>query len=818
MDVPLNFNRQGGTRFDRETPPEESFAISEAIEQLSGFVRRQFPIFVFITSCCLALGLVYLLTTPPSFTSHAMLLIDSSKLRVLQQQDAPMTDVPIDTSQVETQVEILKSENIGLSVVKDLKLAQDPEFVGSGSGLFGWFAGLFSSSSPKVQSETKLDRAALGSFLSKRTVSRVQRTYVLDIGFTSLNSARSAEIANAVADAYIVDQLQSKYQATKRASAWLQDRIKELRQQASDADRAVLDYKEKNNIVSVGGTTDNPKLLGEQQITELNTQLGEARAQAEEAKARLERINDVLKQDVPDAAVADSLHSDVINRLRNQYLDLAAKEAIWSVRYGVNHLATVNLRTQMTELRRSIQDELSRIAQSYKSDYEIAKTRAEGLEHNLEGLVANSQVINRDRLGLRDLESTAQVYHTLYNSFLQRYMEAIQQQSFPITEARVISAAAPPDHKSGPRTLPVLGVAAFIGIMLSFAAAVMREAIDQVFRTARQVETALQVNCLAVLPRLGPPVSSTWLNRVPVAWLGNGPSIAAEPKPVAAKADWDVENASLSKVSDVISSVLSRAATKVTGVSASNGAVSKKLNFSGRPFLRQVVDEPLSGFAEAFRSIKIAADIDGASRNHKVIGVTSTIPGEGKSTVASNLAESIAHSGKRVILLDGDLRNPTLTRALAPDAKAGLLEVLNDQISLNDVINIDDETGLGFVPALLKVRLVHTNEILASEALKNLIDRLRDSYDYIIVDLPPLAPVVDVRAAAKIIDSYIYVIEWGQTRKNFVQQQLAAAPELHDLLLGVVLNKADIRVMGRYEEYYGSYYSKKYYGRYGYSA
>jgi succinoglycan biosynthesis transport protein ExoP len=113
---------------------------------------------------------------------------------------------------------------------------------------------------------------------------------------------------------------------------------------------------------------------------------------------------------------------------------------------------------------------------------------------------------------------------------------------------------------------------------------------------------------------------------------------------------------------------------------------------------------------------------------------------------------------------------------------------------------------------------VHTNEILASEALKNLIDRLRDAYDYIIVDLPPLAPVVDVRAAAKIVDSYIYVIEWGQTRKNFVLQQLSAAPELHDLLLGVVLNKADIRVMGRYEEYYGSYYNKKYYGRYGYSS
>src|SRR6185437_14850955 len=118
------------------------------------------------------------------------------------------------------------------------------------------------------------------------------------------------------------------------------------------------------------------------------------------------------------------------------------------------------------EQRKSILDELGRIAQGYKSDYEIAKTQVDGLEKSLEGLVANSQVINRDRLGLRDLESTAQVYQKLYDSFLQRYMEAIQQQSFPITEARVIGTAAAPDHKSGPKTFTVLGIVGFIGIAL----------------------------------------------------------------------------------------------------------------------------------------------------------------------------------------------------------------------------------------------------------------------------------------------------------------------------------------------------------------
>src|ERR1700743_137415 len=116
-----------------------------------------------------------------------------------------------------------------------------------------------------------------------------------------------------------------------------------------------------------------------------------ARAAAEEAKARFDRISDILKKDVPEATVTDSLHSDVINRLRSNYLDMAAKEAIWSARYGPNHLATINLRTQMNELRRSILDELGRIAQGYKSDYEIAKSRVEGLERNLQSVVATSQ-------------------------------------------------------------------------------------------------------------------------------------------------------------------------------------------------------------------------------------------------------------------------------------------------------------------------------------------------------------------------------------------------------------------------------------------
>ena len=195
-----------------------------------------------------------------------------------------------------------------------------------------------------------------------------------------------------------------------------------------------------------------------------------------------------------------------------------------------------------------------------------------------------------------------------------------------------------------------------------------------------------------------------------------------------------------------------------------------------------------------------------------MIGITSTVPGEGKSTVASNLAELIAHAGKRVLVLDGDLRNPSLTRGLAPHSKAGLLEVLSGQVLLDDALYVDEETDLRFLPAVLSSRLAYTNEILASENFKNFVDGQREDYDFIIIDLPPIAPVVDVRATTQIVDSYLYVIEWGRTQMNLVTHQLSGFPELQDRLLGCVLNKADVRVLQRYETYYGKNYYNNYYG------
>ena len=491
----------------------ELISPAELYAAVIGFVRRRFPVIAFTIVLMLALATVYIVTTPPRFTGHAVLMIDTHKSQVFQQQQSPLGDLPIDSATVDTQIEILNSENIALSVVKQLHLDQDPEFIyprGSISQTVLGFILSFVPSGPPpgvpaapASNEFRHLRTALGTLQSHMSVRRIGLTYAIGIDFDSLNPDRASAVANAVANAYVDDVLEAKYETTRRAVSWLQDRLKELREQALTADRAVVDFKGKNNIVNVD---NNGRLLNEQQIGELNSALIQARAQTAEAQARLQRVQQILQSDDPDpassaaATVTDTLHNEVITKLRQQYLDLGAKEADWTVRYGRNHLAVVNLRNQRREIRLSILDELRRIAETYKSEFEIAKARENSVQKSLDDIVAQSQTTNEAQVTLHNLDSSAQSYRSLYDNFLQRYMELVQQQSFPVTDSRLITQATPPLYKSAPKTPLVLGLALMGGLILGVGFGVLREVSDTVFRTTAQIQERLHAECIALLP------------------------------------------------------------------------------------------------------------------------------------------------------------------------------------------------------------------------------------------------------------------------------------------------------------------------------
>jgi polysaccharide biosynthesis transport protein len=756
----LQFNKTHSAAEDyRRLTPEES-SPAELLVHLLGIVRRQYLVILFVGALTMALASIYVVTATPRFMAVATMFIDRGKVQPFGQQQQMLIDSPMDSAAVEGQLQILKSDAIALSVINSLHLADDPEFVGPISNFT--FFGLFHSGD-KISSSDRT-RSALESFEKRLSASRVGISFVIEISFVSNRPEKAAQIANAVVEAYINDQLEAKYEITRRANDWLQGRLGELQQQSSASERAVADFKAKNNLVNVGKGQSSD----EQLISQLNTQLLEARAQTSTAQARLDRIEQIIKvagdlNDSSTGTVADTLNSSIINQLRARYLDLVNREADLSARVGSNHLAVINMQRQIREIKGSVLDELKRISETYKSDFEIAKQRQADVEKRLAGAVSDSHSAGQAQGTLNELESKARTYHALYDNLLQRYTELSQQESLPTTEARFITRASPPRDKAYPKSRLILVGALFAGLAFGFGVGFLREMLDSVFRTTKQVVAALRTNCLSVIPLVE--------------------EIRADSSSAALEQKQQLEPAGLR-------TIIRRSSPIWT-----------------------VNDSPLSRFAEAIRGVKLAVDL-GVPEKSKVIGITSAIPNEGKSTVSANLALLMAQVGARVLLVDGDLRNPSLTRSLAPVAKGGILEVVSGKSSLKDVIWTDPSTNLAFLPAAMPFRLANSNEIFSGDLTKQLFKELRQSYDYVIVDLSPLVPVIDVRATTKLVDAYVLVVEWGRTRIKLVEHALSEAENVYENLLGVVLNKANLDIVHRYDGHLGDYYNNKHFARY----
>jgi capsular exopolysaccharide synthesis family protein len=597
---------------NHRTAPGRVLTPTELVGTLRAFVRRQLSVLLFFPLLGLALALLYLATATPKYTAEAVLFADPKRTDGAAQSS--LGDVGAAASIMDNQVELIKSEKIALSIINTLQLTKDPEFVGPAGGLLGHILALVTPApEPTSETEYSLTRRALERFERKLTVKRVGLSYTIAIQFESLSAERAAQIANAVAEAYTLDQMYASYEAARQSTVWLQGRVDALRNKASDAQKAVADYK---------ATHDSTN----------------------------------------QAALAE----------------------------------------------------------------------------------------------LRELEISAQTYRRLYDSFLQRYLESAEQETSPSSQARLMTAASPPLAPSSPKTLLVLILSIAGGTIAGLGAGLLRDVSDLTFRTRDKVLAELRTDCIGIIPAA---VADSSPN--------DRPSPKLKPAPIRGK--------------------------------------SRTIVCADHP-IRNIADMPRSQFSESFRSVKLA--IDTANRGAKrsqVIGVTSALPSEGKSTVAASLAQLIAQGGSRAILLDCDLRNPTLSSSLAPDAMLSILDVTSGRTKLDDAIWIDPGTHLQFLPTISSSRLAYTSEVLASEEMAGLFKALRDSYDYVIVDLSPIAPFVDVRAAAHLIDSFILVVEWGRTNIDTVKQCLDVASDVYGRLIGVTLNKANVRALKRYGDTFDSY-------------
>jgi capsular exopolysaccharide synthesis family protein len=279
---------------------------------------------------------------------------------------------------------------------------------------------------------------------------------------------------------------------------------------------------------------------------------------------------------------------------------------------------------------------------------------------------------------------------------------------------------------------------------------------DRVFRTSADVEAILRARCMALAPAVDPPVS-----------------YAPCPLPEPSKIVRD-------------------------------------------PVSWEVVDQPLSRLAEAIRCIKSSLDLCGPDKpGGRVLGFTSALPREGKSTLAAAFALLAAQSGSRTVLVDCDLRHPALSGKLAPGADSGLAEVTFGKKRVEDVLWTDPATNLAFLPTGTRYRAAESSAVLASPALRAVFEKLRQDYDYVIADLSPIAPIIDVQMTGSVVDSYVLVVEWSRTKIDVAELALRQAANVRENLLGVVLNKVNFRRLSRYEGHRRDYYADESYAQYG---
>jgi exopolysaccharide transport family protein len=708
--------------------------------QVRDFLGREWRLIGLVTGLSIVLGVAYVALSPSRYTAQADMIIDTKRVTWTQTEMASENRT-IEDASVESEIETTKSEKVAEAVIRRLHLTEDPEFVGSGPGLRRRIFSLFKLSGPEQEpSNDELVHRALGTVKDNLRVTRLGRSYIEQISYTSLDRDKAATIANAFADAYIEDQLQAKFEATRRASEWLEQRIGELRKQASDAYKAVQDFKSENSIIiGVDG-----KLASEVELDQLGIALAKARADTSQARAKLDRISRVLEQrsdkensfNIPDPVVTDALSNPVITKLRQQFLDDQNKESEWSARYGSDHTAARNLRAEMAALQRAIWDEISRIAESYKSELQIAKSQEESIDKRMMEVFQKSGATRQSQVRLRELETAANTYRGIYETFLSRFTQSVQQQSFPSTEARVVTSASPPRSPSSPKIGLTLALATLCGLGLGTMSAFAREQMNRQIHTRAQLEKLLGTTCLAVLP--------------------------AFPK----------QKLVIGKL----------------GATRDSGA------------FRQISEvAPFSATAEALRYIKVAIDLH--PTGGKVIGIVSALPGEGKTTVATGFAAFVAKSGSRTLLIDADLRNPSMTRALGYVNAPGLVNMVADKSNFDDLVITDSKFKFDFLPSSTRMKPSNSSDILNSPAMKDMLRAAKSNYDYVLVDLPPILPVVDVKAVAHLFDAFVLVVEWGSTSTDEILKAVGASPIVSERLLGAVLNKADEAVMRRFEGY-----------------
>lgn len=597
--------------FPETLAPQQGDLKTIDLERVFSLLRRQALVLGLSIAVALLLAAFYLSLAPRSYLSAGQVLLD----RNLEQAAGEAGTVPSSVdmeAQVLNQIEVLRSSRVAAAVARAENLMTDQEFLNPPPSFSQRVRGLvpFLSSPRPVDAEASLEEV-VGMLRSNVQVDRMGRSSIIRIGYEAATPQLAQRIAQAYADALLQDQLNAELEATSAAADWLQQRLAEIGESQRNASLAIEEYRRQTGL-SVG----QDRNLTRQRIESLSGQLAEAQAETARLRALSDQVQTVVAAG-PEAASSNvSLLSGTaadpseIALLRTQSAALISRIAEVEASYGADHPQLETLRAEKSALDSRIYALLQNLDEQYRTQLSIATQQEAGLRRDIDTEGQSAGSISQEQVRLNELQQRSDALSSLYNSYLLRYEESVQRQSFPIPSVRIVTDALLPEQPASPKTMVVLAAAfiggAFIGTLLG----TINELRESGFRVGSQVRRHLGLRFLGYVPRLQ---------------FERGAAVADQ-----------------------------RRTIRTMVRSAFDRRIGRRW---GGPYM------------ETLKAARLVLQ-PAADRGTTVVGIISALPGEGKSTFASSFAEMLTASGSRVLMINAD-ENSAASPVRLPRAELG---------------------------------------------------------------------------------------------------------------------------------------------------
>jgi succinoglycan biosynthesis transport protein ExoP len=710
---------------------QEKLLLMSDLREVWLFIQRNALLVGVITLGMAVFALVLSLILPPHYAGKAIVMLDPRKSNVTNLESV-MSALPADNAAIRSEMDVIQSRAVANRVIDEVNLLRDSKFNPSMS-VTGWIGRLFASSKEEAKAKRE-ERDRTSVFLKLERALDVQndgRSYSIVITYRDRNPERAAQIANSYADQYLVDQLEVKYEASQRATAWLAKRMESLRDEVRVAEKAVEDFKTANNLVNVGDET-----ITQKQLSTINSQLLQARAERSQADARLMSVKNLSDEQLATSSIV--LSSPLIQKLREQEAEVRRKEADLSLRYGNRHPKMIDVRNELQGIKDKIGEEILKTTASLQNDLDIAENKTRTLEKEMGNIEIETGTGNQAMVTLRQLQREAAATRSLYEGFLNRSKQIAEQQDMQVADARIIARADVPRKPYFPNMWVFLILGTVLGAVTGFITALILEYLDRGIRALSFIEKNYGVPALGLVP-----LAETAEGQLPTDYI---------------------------------------------------------------------LEKPLSAYAEALRSIRTAIHFSNVDNPPKVMVVTSSLPNEGKTVFAASFARMLAKAGNRILLIDADMRRPRLHSLLSLDkTKPDLAMVLAGDAPLSQALQ-KDASGADVIIA--RTKTPNPQDLLNSRQMEKLLAGVRQDYDMVIIDTPPVMAVSDSALASKLADCTVYVVRWASTPREVVSESLKQFANYNIKLTGVVLTQVDLQQQkqygyGDYGYYYGHY--KNYY-------